>query len=183
VTPSVSAGVSTLLSAAAKAGAGFRLSGAQIAVSRPDAIPDQLARELRSRRDEVWDHLGGTRQDRPSLELLHQLGVEVAVPQDAAEALALISEMEADADADLASEMPSDRCRPASLLGFDIETAALPDEETRPIVTLTSRGALKASQPKLKGGAGLDPRRATVRLAQLYGAAGGAWCWTRTWCR
>jgi DNA polymerase I-like protein with 3'-5' exonuclease and polymerase domains len=156
--------ISKLLSAAAQAGAGFRLSGARIAVSCPEGISDQLASELRSRRNEVWDHLGGTRLDRPSLELLDLLGVAVAVPQNKTEAFDLVGEMEADAN----------RLGHRGLLGFDIETAALPGEGARPVVTLTCNGALKASQPRLKGDAGLDPRRAAVRLAQLYG--GGARC-------
>jgi DNA polymerase I-like protein with 3'-5' exonuclease and polymerase domains len=160
----VGAPVSALLSAAAQTGAGFRLSGARIAVSCPEGIPDQLADELRSRRDEVWDHLGGSGLDRPSLNLLDLLGVAVAVPENETEALDLIAEMEADA------HLPGNR----GLLGFDMETAAMPGQETRPVVMLTRAGVPKVSQPGLKDGAGLNPRRATARLAQLYG--GGKRC-------
>jgi ribonuclease D len=112
----------------------------------------------------VWCHLGGDRLDRPSRELLDQLGVAVVVPRGEAEALALIAEMERDAD----------RRGNRGLLGFDIETDAMPGEEIRPVVALTRAGVPKVSQPGLKGGAGLDPRRASVRLAQLYG--GGKRC-------
>jgi DNA polymerase I-like protein with 3'-5' exonuclease and polymerase domains len=157
---------------AVAAGAGFRLSGAGVVLSRRDALSDYLVQELRCRREAVWNHLGGTALDRPSLGLLDQLGVEVVVPQDEPEALSLIAEMEADAD--LAAQMLSDARRPASLLGFDIETTALPDEETRPAIALIRGGAPAAHQPGLRGGASLDPRRATARLAQLYG--GGARC-------
>lgn len=156
--------ISALVAEAVRAGAEFRLSGARVALASQVTVPDQLVQELRSRRDEVWDHLGGTRLDRPSLDLLDQLGVEVAVPQDEFAALALIAEMEADAD------QPGNR----GLLGLDIETMANTGEETRPVVSLTRAGVMKNSQPPLQGGAGLDPRRATVRLAQLYG--GGRRC-------
>ena len=156
--------IAELVASAAAAGAVFRLSGARVAATGLHNLPAPLPAALRYRRDEVWNHLGGDRLDRPPLELLDQLGVEIAVPHNEDDALAMIAEIEADAD------QPGNR----GLLGFDIETAAMPGEETRPVVALTRAGVPKASQPGLKGGAGLDPRRATVRLAQLYG--GGRRC-------
>jgi DNA polymerase I-like protein with 3'-5' exonuclease and polymerase domains len=128
-------------------------------------LPDDLLAALRVHRAAVWGHLGGDERDQPSLDLLARLGVEVVVPQTEAEAVALLDQMELDADL----------IHGGDLIGLDIETAAHPGEETRPGVTLTLKGTVaKTGQKAVAGSAALDPYRSSIRLVQLYG--GGSRC-------
>jgi DNA polymerase-1 len=99
------------------------------------------------------------------------------VPETPAEALQVIAQIEADADAQ------TDRIL-RGLIGFDIETMANTGEEVRPPVRIKRDGSV-VQKPSLdpkhlrrksrpKSTAGLDPHRSAVRLAQLYG--GGDVC-------
>ncbi len=162
-----------LLKLASAAGVTFRLAGSQLRVTAPqDASLAPVMSALKAQRTALWDLLGGTDLDQPPLSLIATLGVEAVVPQTAEEAQQLIAEMEADSDAATPDEVKRTR---GGLLGFDIETAANPGEDERPAVRLRLRdGRPSRSQPVLKASAALDPRRSTIRLAQIYG--GGKRC-------
>jgi DNA polymerase-1 len=164
------ASVAQLLSTATDAGATFRVSGAEIAVSRANWLAPDIYAALRHRRDELWDFLGGTALHQPSLDLLAQLGVQVVVPKTLAEAEILLAQLEADSDCHTPAAL---RDRPG-MLGLDTETAALLGTEARPPVKLTRKGVPALRQPALKSDAGLDPHRSRIRLVQLYG--GGTTC-------
>jgi DNA polymerase I-like protein with 3'-5' exonuclease and polymerase domains len=162
-----------LLRLANQEGARFRLAGArvQVNVSATPALTPVLA-ALKARRDELWALLGGNEADVASLALLAKLKVEPVVPVTPAEAEVLIAEMETDGDTHTAADIRAAR---GGVLGLDIETAPRPGEDTRPPVKLRLKDGLPAKkQPALKGDAGLDPHRATIRLVQLYG--GGKRC-------
>jgi DNA polymerase I-like protein with 3'-5' exonuclease and polymerase domains len=162
-----------LLKIANKAGATFRLLGAQIRVTVPrdEAFRPVLA-ALKAEQPAVWRILGGAALDAPPLNLITKLGVEPVVPLTEAEARELIAEMEADSDAHTPEAVKRSR---GGLLGLDLETAANPGEEKRPPARLRLKDGLPAkSQPAFKGGAALDPHRSTIRLVQLYG--GGRRC-------
>jgi DNA polymerase-1 len=165
--------VPELLKRAHRAGASFRLAGSQLHVTAPEgeALRPLLA-ALRAQRSAVWDILGGSGLDAPSLELISKLGVEPVVPRTEDEAHQLIAEMEADSDVHTPDAVKRIR---GGLIGLDIETAANPGEEERPAARLRIRDGLPAKhQPALKSSASLDPHRSTVRLVQLYG--GGKRC-------
>ena len=102
--------------------AGFRLYGNQVQVIRASNLPAALYAELRGRCGELWDHLGGTVLDQPSLDLLAQLNVKVVTPRTINEACTLVAEIERDSDHCTPQML---LCRPG-LLRLDIETAALP---------------------------------------------------------
>jgi DNA polymerase I-like protein with 3'-5' exonuclease and polymerase domains len=104
--------------------------------------------------------------------VLARLEVEPVVPATTEEALALIAEMEADADIYTPADIRKAR---GAVLGLDLETAVNPGEDSQPAVKLRLRDGLPAKQqPVLKGDAGLDPHRSRARLVQLYG--GGRRC-------
>ena len=155
--------LATMLAEAAALDVTVRLQGAEVRVENAAWLPPAMLSEFRHRRGELWAYLGGDAQDQPPIALLDRLGVQAAVAATEAEAHNLIEEIALDA------EMLGDGC-----IGFDIETAALPGLEVRPVVTLTKRGVPRRSQPMLRGGAALDPLRSTIRLVQLYG--GGERC-------
>jgi DNA polymerase I-like protein with 3'-5' exonuclease and polymerase domains len=159
-----------LLARTRGSGAAFRLHGHAVQVLRPSRLPPNLHADLKARRDELWDHLGGAALDQPSLDLLATLGVQIVVPNTVEEAIAWVAEIEADSDVHTPAEL---HCRPG-LIGLDIETAALPGMEHRPPIKLRKNGLPAKHQPALSGDAGLDPYRARIRLVQLYG--GGQRC-------
>jgi DNA polymerase I len=164
-----------LIRLAHKAGAGFRLNGARVRVLHSQLLAPDVMAELRERRTELWACLGGPEQDAPSLDLLAELGVQAVVPQSETEACHLLAQIEAD----------SERETPIGLLGFDVETAANPGEEVRQSVKISRNGEVVTQRQALdplplrrqhrpRSSAGLDPRRSSIRLAQLYG--GGEVC-------
>jgi DNA polymerase I-like protein with 3'-5' exonuclease and polymerase domains len=159
-----------LLAEAKKAGATFRLSGADIIADHLEHLRPALHAGLRARRDELWALLGGTAADQPPLDLLASLAITPVVPQSEAEALELIAEIEADSDHATPDEL---RDQPG-LIGLDIETAALPGIEERPPIKLTMKGRPYERPAVFKGTATLDPHRSRPRLVQLY--AGGKRC-------
>jgi hypothetical protein len=162
-----------LLKVANQAGVTFRLKGSQLHITAPEdeALKPVLA-ALKAQKPALWELLGGTDLDLPSLQLIKQLGVEPVVPRTTEEARQLIAEMELDSNAHTPEAVQRSR---GGLLGLDSETAANADEEERPVARLRLRDGLPAKrQPALKGGAGLDPHRSSVRLVQLYG--GGKRC-------
>jgi hypothetical protein len=165
--PPADSSTADLLKAVTKVGVQLRVAGRQIRVAGrvlPELRP--ILDALKSRREEVMIILDGD-AGRPSIDLLHTLGVTAVVPATAEEARVLLGELITD----------SQKITPPKLqkqggvwLGADIETAALPGEEERPAVHLRLRDGLPAAnQPRLKGKAGLDAHRARIRLLQLYG--------------
>jgi DNA polymerase-1 len=162
--------ISELLASTRNSGAGFRLRGNSVLVSQPSRLPPDIRATLRSRTRELWDHLGGSTLDRPSLELLARLAVQTVVPRTLDEAHAVLAEIEADSDALMHGELHGR----AGLVGLDIETAALAGTEQRPPVKLRKNGTPAKHQRALNRDPGLDPHRSRIRLVQLYG--GGARC-------
>ena len=162
--------ITELVAHAAKLGATFRLAGEAVSVACTEALPPPLYTALKERRDELWHLLGGDTSDRQPLDLLSRLDVAPVIPTTWEKACAALAEIEADSDRHTPAELSG---RPG-LLGLDIETAALPGAEQRPLLKLRKDGLPAKHQPKLKGGAGLDPHRSRIRLVQLYG--GGDRC-------
>jgi DNA polymerase I-like protein with 3'-5' exonuclease and polymerase domains len=165
--------VPELLRRARRAGVAFRLAGSQLHVDAPEdeALRPVLA-ALKAQRAAVWDILGGSVLDTPSLELISKLGVEPVVPRTEDEAHQLIAEIEADSDAHTPDAVKRMR---GGLIGLDIETAANPGEEERPAARLRLKDGLPAKhQPALKSNAPLDPHRSSIRLVQFY--SGGKRC-------
>ena len=142
----------TLVAEARQLGAEFHLSGSQLVVDKPDAIPAPLKKELKGRRDELCALLASK-----SAQLLAAAGVTVKVATTAAQAESLVS-----AALDDAGTGP---------IGIDIETAPKPEcSEAQVEVLLTRTGAVKVSDGKQS----LNPHSAEPRLVQVYG--GGAIC-------
>jgi site-specific DNA-methyltransferase (adenine-specific) len=151
-----------LLRAAQRAGAQVRLCGGQIEFWPGSRLSPELREALQAHRHAIWRHLGGDTLDAPPTVLLHQLEVGLLIPANVSEALEAIAQVEADAD------------RHDSLIGLDIETAALPGAETRPPIKLKKNGEPMKAQPAFTGTAALDPHRSRIRLVQIYG--GGTHC-------
>jgi DNA polymerase I-like protein with 3'-5' exonuclease and polymerase domains len=162
--------IAALLQQTYGTGVGLRLYGNQVEVRHASSLPVALYAELRGRCGELWDHLGGAALDQPSLDLLADLRVEVVIPRTIEEAQALLAESERDSD----RHTPQALRGRASLLGCDIEVAALPGMEDRPPVKLKKNGFPAKHQPALNSDAALDPHRSRIRLVQLYG--GGRRC-------
>ena len=154
-----------LLRRADKVGVGFRLQGRAVEVRHASRLPLDLDCALQSRCAELWDYLGGTVLDRPPIELLASLGVAVIVPRTIDEAHAALAAIETDSNINTPAELLD---RPP-LIGFDVETAALPGTEQRPPVKLTKAGIPWKLQPSFNSVAALDPQRSRIRLVQLYG--------------
>src|SRR5512147_1401141 len=146
------------LAEAHKAGCVFRLAGASVEVRGLDKVPADAIAFLREHRAAVFAHLGGSEQDRPSLELFERLGVVLVYCTDNATARGAVAEVIADA-----GDRP---------IAIDIETAPLPEYANPVRLRLTVRGRLMKVQPKSDDKVGLDPYRSEPRLVQLYG--GGA---------
>lgn len=143
------------LAEAHKSGAVFRLAGSGVAVRGLDRVPPFVASFLREHREGVFEALGGSEADRPCIELLERLGVELVYATSDDEAETVIAEVFAGA-----GDKP---------VAVDIETAADSEYATPVPLRLTVRGRPMKVQPKADGKAGLDPHRAEVRLLQLYG--------------
>jgi DNA polymerase I-like protein with 3'-5' exonuclease and polymerase domains len=159
-----------LLQQAQAAGVTFGLAGGQIRVSRASRLPADLRDTLRTRRQDLWIHLGGSALDAPPILTLHQLKVQLLLPATLKELDDALEQIEADSTWHTPAEL---RDRP-SLVGFDIETAALPGTEVRPPIKLKKNGEPAKVQPAFTGTAALDPHRSRIRLVQLYG--GGDAC-------
>ena len=150
--------VERALAAAHEAGCSFRLAGASVEVSGLDKVPADTVAFLRDHRAAVFAHLGGSEQDRPSLELFEQLGGDLIYCVDDWSAAAAIAWIITDSD-----DGP---------VAIDIETAPRP-EYVNPIpLRLTVHGRPMKAQPRADDKVGLDPHRSEPRLVQLYG--GGA---------
>jgi hypothetical protein len=150
--------VERALAEAHKAGCVFRLAGDRVEVSGVDKVPANTIAILREHRAAVFAHLGGSEQDRPSLELFERLGVELVYCTDDATARGAVAEVITDA-----GDRP---------LAIDIETAPSPEYANPVPLRLTVRGRPMKVQPKSDDKVGLDPHRSEPRLVQLYG--GGA---------
>ena len=150
--------ISTALAAAHKAGCSFRIAGATVEVRGLDGVPADIVTFLRGNRELVFDYLGGNERDRPSLELLSTLDIELVYCTDDVTAESVIAEIIADAG--------------AGPIAIDIETTARPEYANPVPLRLTVRGRPMKVQPKPNDKVALDPHRSEPRLVQLYG--GGA---------
>jgi DNA polymerase I-like protein with 3'-5' exonuclease and polymerase domains len=161
-----------LLAQATEAGTGFRLQGRAVRVTGASRMPQDLSSILKARCGELWDHLGGTALDQPSLELLKTLDISLVIPKTVAAAETALAEIANDS----ALHTPAELHDRPKLVGFDVETGARPGIEQRPVIKLKNNGYPIKKQPALKknSDAGLDPSRSYVRLAQCY--AGGSHC-------
>jgi DNA polymerase-1 len=121
-------------------------------------VPADIVTFLRENRELVFDYLGGNQRDRPSLELLSTLDIELAYCIDDVTAESVIAEIIADVG--------------AGPIAIDIETTARPEYANPASLRLTVRGRPMKVQPKQKDKVALDPQRSEPRLVQLYG--GGA---------
>jgi DNA polymerase I-like protein with 3'-5' exonuclease and polymerase domains len=174
-----------LVRTAIRQGAGFYLRGAQVGVMHPERMDPALKATLQAQRDALWKFLGGEDLDRPSLDLMASRfpDIQIVVPRDENEALAVLAQLEADAHA--VPDQVQGHVRPGrGLLGFDIETQANPGEDVHQSVTVSKDGKVDRKpaldppairrQRRPESSAALEPRRSSVRLAQLYG--GGTTC-------
>ena len=143
------------LAEANKAGCTFRLDGSGVAVRGLEKVPAFVGSFLREHREGVFAALGGSEQDRPSLELLQQLGVRLVYCTDDAAAAVAIAEVLADA-----GDKP---------VAIDLETAPKPEYATAVPLRLTVRGRPMKVQPRSDDQVGLDAHRSEPRLVQLYG--------------
>jgi hypothetical protein len=143
------------LAEAHKAGCTFRLAGSGVAVGGLDRVPPFVADFLREHREGVFAALGGSEADKPSLELLEQLSVELVYCTDDDSAEAAVAEVLADA-----GEKP---------IAIDIETTPRPEYASPVPLKLTVRGRPMKVQPKAERKVGLCPHRSEARLIQLYG--------------
>jgi DNA polymerase-1 len=176
-----------LVRAAIRQGAGFCLRGAKVHVMHPECMDPAIKTTLQASSEALWRFLGGEELDRPSLDFMAKYctGLSIVVPRDEQEALEVIAQLEADADTRGVPGHSSGHARPGrGLIGFDIETAALPNEEVPQSVTVTKEGKVTRNPPldpdtvrrrrRPESSAALDPRRSSIRLLQLYG--GGSAC-------
>jgi 3'-5' exonuclease len=143
------------LAQAHKAGCMFRLAGAEVRVRGLDRVSPFVADFLRENREAVFTALGGSEHDRPCLELLEQLGIELVYCTDDDSAEAAIAEVLTDA-----GDKP---------VALDIETTPRQQYASPAPLKLTVRGRLMKVQPRRDDKAGLDPHRSEPRLVQLYG--------------
>src|SRR5512132_3870492 len=146
--------ISTALAAAHKAGCFFRIAGVTIEVRGLDGVPADIVTFLRGNRELVFDYLGGNERDRPSLEVLSTLDIELVYCTDDVTAESVVAEIVADAG--------------AGPIAIDIETTARPEYANPVPLRLTVRGRPMKVQPKPNDRVGLDPHRSEPRLVQLY---------------
>jgi ribonuclease D len=175
-----------LVRAAVKQGTGFYLRGGQIGVLHPERLDPETKTPLKSQRDELWRFLGGAALDQPPLDLMarHFPGIRIVQPASEREALEVIAQLEAEADIHAAPDAAGHPPPGRGLIGLDIETAANAGEEEKQSVVITAAGQVVRKPPldplairnprHPASTAGLDPRRSSVRLVQLYG--GGTVC-------
>ena len=121
-------------------------------------MPADIVTFLRANRELVFDHLGGNERDRPPLELLSTLDIELVYCTDDVTAESVIAEIIAAAG--------------AGPVAIDIETTARPEYANPVPLRLTVRGRPLKVQPRPNDKVALDPQRSEPRLVQLYG--GGA---------
>jgi hypothetical protein len=151
--------VERALAEAHKAGCAFRLAGVGVDVRGIDAVPADVVSFLRGNRELVFDHLGGNQRDRPSLELLSTLDIELAYCIDDVTAESVIAEIIADAG--------------AGPIAIDTETTARPEYANPVPLRLAVRGRPMKVQPKPTDKVALDPHRSEPRPS-------GAARWSRT---
>ena len=89
--------IPTLLRSAVDAGVLFRLSGEHVVAADAHRADPAVMAALRSRRNELWNYLGGNTLDAPSLGLMatRLKHTQLVSPQTEAEALKLIAQLEA----------------------------------------------------------------------------------------
>lgn len=156
-------GLRSTVAEAGALGAGFRITGADVAIDGLDGLPAELAQSLDANRGLLWHYLGGQATEAPALALAQTLGVGARVVETVPDARAAVRQLILDL-----------RCR-GGHLSFDIETTPRPGHGTpRPPVALNRDGGLSAVQPPMKDRTALDPHRARAASVQLY--AGGATC-------
>src|SRR5512132_4287855 len=126
--------VERALAEAQKAGCVFRLAGAGTDVRGIDGAPADIVTFLRGNRELVFDYLGGNQRDRPSLELLSTLDIELAYCIDDVTAESVIAEIIADAG--------------AGPIAIDIEITTRPEYANPVPLRLTVRGRPIEVQPK-----------------------------------
>ena len=145
--------VERALAEAHKAGCVFRLAGAGIDVRGINAVPADIVTFLRGNRELVFAHLGGNERDRPSLELLSTLDIELVYCTDDVTAESVIAEIIADAG--------------AGPIAIDIETARAPR------VREPSPSPAHRTRPADEGAAEAE-RQGWPRPASLRAAPGAA---------
>ena len=125
----------------------FRISGADLVVDGARRLPPADLALLQDHIDLIRERLAPPAHDD---DLLGQLGVELELITDATRAREVVDGL------------------PATV-GFDVETAPLPEHAPPPAwLAITKAGRLAKRQPVSKDETGLDPHRARPRLAQIY---------------
>ena len=147
-------------------GASFRLSGCDVLVAAPAALPAPLQQMLNQWGRPLgllWQFLGGARQDAPSRALLPQLGVEVLLITTPAETRRAIR------------QLIMDMSQHGGHLGIDVETAPLPGfGQARPAVRLNKDGGpcFRAAGKDDEDRTGLDPHLCAIS-PRCNSSAGG----------
>jgi 3'-5' exonuclease len=146
--------IARLLAAATAAGVRFRVSGATFVVDGADALyPDDQA----CLRTHVEDIRARLEPPAPEVDLLEEMDVDVEVITDPGRAEAVLTGLHG-----------------RGPLGFDIETMPRAGNgATAPWITITKDGRRAAHQPTLNDKTGLDPLRATPRLASVFDPRAG----------
>jgi DNA polymerase-1 len=156
----MSVDVGALIRDVVSAGAWFDCpDGGRPVIRKMNTLPNDLQDQLRASRDEVVTHLLGE-DVGPSGQLLRRLGIMIRYAHTPSDAQKARDEILAEA-----TNLGGD-----DRVGFDIETAARPEHRKAAAPIRLTRGGYpkKAEQDK----SGLDPNRASIRLAQFY--LGGA---------
>ena len=142
--------IARMLAKASALGVRFRIAGATLQIGGAGALhPDDQA----TLRRYLVDIRARLEPPAPEVDLLEELDVGVEYVADIDRALEVLAALGPGA------------------LGFDIETAG-DGSAARPWITITKAGLRSKRQPDGEDdGAGLDPIRARVRLAQIYDPA------------
>jgi DNA polymerase-1 len=150
-------------------GARFRLSGAAVEIAGGANLPLTLRQEL-ARYEEsglLCIYLDTKGAEQAALDLGEQLGVYALLIEERYEARIAVR------------DLMEDMQRHGGHLGVDIETAALPEYDNRPWITLNKDGTPSARQPTEEDEdaipAALYPHLAAIGTLQLY--AGGRTCY------
>ncbi len=146
-------------------GARCRLYGYDVEIAGLAGLPDDLLIALGRHADSglLWAYLGGEELDAPCLALADELAIEVALVETRAGARQAVR------------QLIIDMRKYGRHLGFDIETAPLPEYAKPTWVALNKDGCLAVHQPEDKDNrAGLSPHTATIATMQFY--AGGTHC-------
>ena len=118
-------------------------------------VPANIVTFLRGNRELVFDYLGGNERDRPPLELLSTLDIELVYCTDYVTAESVIAEIIADAG--------------VGPIAIYIETTARPEYANPVPLRLTVRGRPMKVQPRPNDKVALDPHRSEPRLIQVFG--------------